>query len=131
MRVEAIQGALLTVSPFIGLPVLRTRNVHETVRTLRYAATQRRAIAAGGLPRSGRRPRGKKSLQSHVLQGLPDIGPRRAANLIDRFGSVEAAITADAAALAEVDGIGPAVARKVRWSVEEPNGTYGCSAQQA
>lgn len=100
MRIEAIQGALINVSLFIGLPLLRTRNAQETARTLLYAARQRRAIARGGLPRHGRRPKGKPALQSYVLQGLPGIGPRRAAKLIQRFGSIEAAISADAAALA-------------------------------
>lgn len=129
MRVEAIRGALVTVSLFIGLPVLRTRDAEDTVRTLRYAAHQRRATAGGALPRHGHRPKGKAALQSHVLQGLPGIGPQRAARLIRRFGSIEATIVADAGALADVDGIGPALARKLRWAVEEPPGTYaaqGC-----
>jgi ERCC4-type nuclease len=124
MRAEAIRGALLNVSLFIGLPVLRTRNVEETLRTLLYAARQRRVIAGGALPRRGRRPRGKAALQSYVLQGLPCIGPFRAARLIQRFGSIEAAITADANALTEVDGIGSAIARRLRWTVEESRACY-------
>lgn len=129
MRVEAIRGALVTVALFIGLPVLRTRDAEDTVRTLRYAAHQRRATTDGALPRHGHRPKGKPALQSHVLQGLPGIGPQRAARLIRRFGSIEATIVADADALADVDGIGPAIARKLRWAVEEPPGIYaarGC-----
>lgn len=124
MRVEAIRGALVTVSLFIGLPVLRTQDAVDTVRTLRYAAQQRCALVSGALPRRGCRPKGKVALQSHVLQGLPGIGPQRAARLIQRFGSIEAAIAADADALAGVDGIGLGIARKVRWAVEEPPGLY-------
>ena len=118
MRVEAIRGALVTVSLFIGLPVLRTCDAEDTLRTLRYAAQQRRAATGGALPRHGHRPKGKAALQSYVFQGLPGIGPQRAAHLIQCFGSIEATITAD------VDGIGPAIARKLRWAVEEPPGTY-------
>lgn len=124
MRAEAIQGALVTVSLFIGLPLLRTRNVEETLHTLRYAARQRRAIASGALPRSGHRPKGKAALQSYVLQGLPGIGPQRAARLIQRFGSIENAIAADTKTLCEVDGIGKSVARKLRWAVEESRVAY-------
>ena len=124
MRVEAIRGALVTVSLFIGLPVLRTRDAEDTLRTLRYAAQQRRAATGSALPRHGHRPKSKAALQSYVLQGLPGIGPQRAARLIRRFGSIEATIAADADALADVDGIGPAIARKLRWAVEEPPGTY-------
>ncbi|TAM61192.1 MAG: nuclease [Rhodanobacter sp.] len=124
MRAEAIQGALVTVSLFIGLPLLRTRNAEETARTLQYAARQRRAVGCGALPRHGCRPKGKAALQSYVLQGLPGIGPRRAARLIQRFGSIQAVIAADADALADVDDIGALTARKLRWCVEEPRGFY-------
>lgn len=89
-----------------------------------FPASDGRHRASGGLPRHGYRPKGKAALQSHVLQGLPGIGPARAARLIQRFGSVEAAIGADVDALADVTGIGAAIARKVRWTVEEPRGTY-------
>lgn len=124
MRAEAIQGALITVSLFIGLPLLRSRDASATVHTLLFAARQRRAAACGALPRHGHRPRGKAALQSWVLQGLPGIGPHRAARLIQRFGSIEAAIAADVDALADVDGIGMHTARKLRWCVEEPRGGY-------
>ncbi len=124
MHAEAIQGALLNVALFIGVPLLRTRNAHETVRTLCSAARQRVAIASGALPRHGRRPRGKAALQSHVLQGLPGIGPTRASRLLRRFGSIEAVIAADADTLAQVDGIGPGIARKLRWTVKESPACY-------
>jgi ERCC4-type nuclease len=127
MRIEAIQGALVTIALFIGLPLLRTRHAEDTVRTLQFAAQQRRAAAHGALPRHGHRPKGKAALQAYILQGLPGIGPRRATGLIRRFGSIEAVVAADADALAEVGGIGLAVARKLRWAVEEPRARYGVS----
>ncbi|HEY8587359.1 MAG TPA: ERCC4 domain-containing protein [Rhodanobacter sp.] len=119
MRMESIRGALVNVALFISLPVLRTRDAMDTARTLGYAVRQRRALVNGGLPRHGCRPKGKAALQSYVLQGLPGIGPRRAARLIQRFGSIEAAMAADMDALAEVDGIGAHTARRLRWCVEE------------
>lgn len=120
MRTEAIRGALINVSLFIGLPVLRARNAAQTTRTILYAARQHRAIACGALPRHGHRPKGKTALQSYILQGLPGIGPQRATRLIEHFGSVEAAVAADPASLAEVAGIGASTARKLRWAVDEP-----------
>lgn len=125
MRREALQGALVTVTLFLGLPVLRTRNAAETARTLLFAARQGRAVARGALPRHGTRPKGKRALQAHLLQGLPGIGPGRAARLLDSFGSVEAVLTADADTLAAVSGIGRDTAEKVRWAVEERRGAYG------
>lgn len=127
MRREAIMGALVTVSLLIGLPVLRARTPTETAQTLVFAARQRVAVIRGALPRRGRRPKGKSALQRHILQGLPGIGPHRATRLLENFGSVAAAINADASALAAIDGIGKRTAGKIRWSVEEPPAVYQCT----
>lgn len=124
MRWEAIQGALVTVALFIGLPVLRTRSPRETVRTFEFAALQGQTFVSGALPRRGRRPKGKAALQRYLLQGLPGVGPERAARLIERFGSVEAVLTADARALESVPGIGRRTARAMRWAVEEGRTVY-------
>jgi DNA excision repair protein ERCC-4 len=127
MRWEAIQGALVTIALLIGLPVLRSRNPQETVQTFLYAAHQRRTAAAGALVRRGRRPKGKAALQRHILQGLPGVGPARAARLIDRFGSVEAVFAADVDALAAIPGIGSQTAERMRWSVRETAADYRLS----
>jgi DNA excision repair protein ERCC-4 len=49
MRREAIQGALVTLTVYYGIPLLRSFDPHETVRLMIYAARQGRAIAEGGL----------------------------------------------------------------------------------
>jgi ERCC4-type nuclease len=124
MRREAIQGALAMLTLHMGLPLLRAADHEETAALILLAARQHRALSNGALPRHGRRPRGKARLQSHILQGLPGIGPARAQRLIDRFGSVDAAIAAPAGELARVPGIGKATAAAIRWAVEEPAGGY-------
>lgn len=124
MRREAIQGALVMMSLFIGLPVLRSRNPAETLCTFLYAARQRFVIANGFLLRRSRRPRGKAALQAYILQGLPGIGPERSRCLIQRFGSVEAAMYSAPAALAEIPGIGPRIAGQICRAVEEPAARY-------
>mgnify|MGYP000269723678 CR=1 FL=1 len=129
MRWEAIQGALVTVALFCGVPLLRTRTPEETVRTMLFAARQGRTFASGALPRRGRRPRGKRARQLFILQGLPGIGPERAHQLLARFGSVEAITRAGAEDLCSVPGIGERIAGVLRWSVEEPRRDYrrGCN----
>ncbi|MDB5967579.1 MAG: hypothetical protein JWQ90_29 [Hydrocarboniphaga sp.] len=122
MRWEAIQGALINVSLFIGLPILRSRSALETARTMLYAAEQNRAVVMGGLTRRGRRPKGKAALQSYILQGLPGVGPERAAQLLARFGSVEAVVSADAEVLTSVAGIGSQTARRLRWALGDTPG---------
>jgi ERCC4-type nuclease len=121
---EAIQGALVTVSLFVGLPVLRTRSPAETARTLLYAARQGRAVARGALPRQGRRPKGKAALQRYLLQGLPGVGPERAARLLAQFGNVRAVLTADEETLVGVPGIGTHTAARIVRAVEESGADY-------
>ncbi len=124
MRWEAIQGALVMIGLHIGIPILRSRNTEETVKTFRYIAQQDNALARGALARPGKRPKGKRAMQSHILQGLPGIGPERAEKLLNRFGSIEATLTAEADELASVPGIGGTTAHRIRWAVEEPAAPY-------
>ena len=124
MRWEAIQGALVTVALFCGVPLLRTRTPEETVRTMLFAARQGRTFASGALPRRGRRPRGKRARQLYILQGFPGIGPERAHRLLERFGSVEAIMRAEVVDLCAVPGIGERIAGALRWSAEESRCTY-------
>ena len=116
---EAMQGALITVSLIIGIPVLRSKNPAETANLIVYIGRQIKSMARGGVQRHGYRPKNKRKRQLYILQGLPGIGPERADRLLDRFGSVEAAISASSSQLQSVDGIGTGVADKIRWVVSE------------
>jgi ERCC4-type nuclease len=116
---EALQGALITVSLVLGIPVLRARDAAETAKLLVFMARQLESAAKGGIHRPGYRPRGKRKKQLFILQGLPGIGPERAGRLLDQFGSVEAVISADSQKLQTVYGIGKQVAEKIKWAVSE------------
>ena len=122
---ESLQGALITVSVFYGLAILRARDVVETARLLVYLGRQAQKFARGSFPRSGSRPKGKRARQLFVLQGLPGIGPERAARLLEHFGSVQAVTAASADELAEVDSLGETTAARIRWAVEESPSPYG------
>jgi len=124
MSREAIQGALITVTVMFGIPLLRSRDPEESALLMVFAARQAAMLAGGALPRFGHRPKSKRALQLHILQGLPSVGPTRAARLIDRFGTVEAATAAAPEALAQIEGLGPTLARKIRWAVSEPMRSY-------
>lgn len=117
---EALQGALITVSVFYGLAVLRAADAAETARLLIYLGRQAQRFASGALPRPGYRPKGKRARRLFMLQGLPGGGPARAEKLLERFGSVQGVAVASAKELAEIDGIGETTAAKIRWAVEEP-----------
>ena len=76
-------------------------------------------MAMGGVQRHGYRPKTKRKRQLFILQGLPGVGPERAGRLLDRFGSVEVAISASSSELQSVDGIGKSIADKIRWAVND------------
>lgn len=117
MAREAMQGALITVSLILGIPVLRSKNPAETANLIIYIGRQIESIANGGVQRHGYRPKGMRKKQLFILQGLPGVGPERAERILDRFGSVEAAISASSSELQSIDGIGIGVADKIRWAV--------------
>lgn len=121
MRREAIQGALLSVTLFMGVPLLRAKDPEETARLMHYAARQQQRLTTGVLPRqrAGKRPTGKRAAQLYLLQGLPGVGPTRAERLLAAFGSVGAVMQAAAEELTAVDGIGSGTAEKIRWAVSE------------
>jgi DNA excision repair protein ERCC-4 len=116
---ESMQGALITVSLILGIPILRSKNPSETARLIVYIGRQIESMASGGIQRHGYRPKGRRKIQLFILQGLPGVGPERADRLLDRFGSVEAAISASSSELQTVDGIGKSIADKIKWAVSE------------
>ncbi len=124
IRREAVQGALITLSVFFGLPVLRSLDSEETVRLMRYTAEQGARFAKGGVQRSGYRPKGRKARQLYVLQSLPSIGKKRAETLLEHFGGIESVMTATEDQLAEVAGIGAPIAEKIRNLVQETGVSY-------
>jgi len=119
MTREAMQGALITVSLILGIPVLRSKDASETAKFMVYIARQIESVARGGVQRHGYRPKTKRKRQLFILQGLPGVGPERAERLLARFGSVEAAISASSSELQSVDGIGKSIADKIKWAVSE------------
>jgi ERCC4-type nuclease len=119
MTREAMQGALITVSLIMGIPVLRSKNPAETAQLMVYIGRQIESITNGGVLRHGYQPKGIRYRQRYILQGLPGVGRERADQLLDRFGSVEAVISADVDDLQTVDGIGKNIAEKIKWAVSQ------------
>jgi DNA excision repair protein ERCC-4 len=125
VRREALQGALITVSLILGIPVLRSMTPEETARLIVYAARQVASIAKNGYQRSGYRPKHKKGRQLYILQGLPGVGHERALRLLERFGSVEGVMHAGRDELQTIEGIGAKTADRIRWAVSEKIELFG------
>jgi DNA excision repair protein ERCC-4 len=114
---SAIRGALVSLAAIWYLPVLRAAGPRESVEVLVALARQARREVRGPWRRPGHRPRRPERRKSYVLQGLPRVGPVLAARLLARFGSIRAVASATEAELAEVEGIGPRLARAIRETV--------------
>lgn len=126
IRREALQGALITLTLFFGIPMLRSLDAEETARLMLYADCQFDSLASQTPPRlfTGKRPRGKRKTQLRILQALPGVGPNTAHNLLEQFGNVEAVLAADGQALLNVAGIGIVRAKAIRWAVGEQVADY-------
>jgi ERCC4-type nuclease len=125
VRREALQGALITISLILGIPVLRSMTPEETARLIVYAARQVASLGKAGYPRAGYRPKSKKGRQLYILQGLPGVGHERALRLLEKFGSVEGVLRAGLDELRAVEGIGAKTADRIRWAVSEKIEPYG------
>ena len=125
VRREALQGALITISLILSMPVLRSMTPEETARLIVYAARQVTSLGKAGYQRSGYRPTHKKGRQLYILQGLPGVGHERALRLLEKFGSVEGVMRADRDELQAVEGIGAKTADRIRWAVSEKIEPYG------
>lgn len=125
VRREALQGALITISLILGIPVLRSMATEETARLIVYAARQVASLGKEGYQRFGNRPKHKKGRQLYILQGLPGVGHARALKLLEKFGSVEAVMRASHDELQTVEGIGAKIADSIRWAINEKIESYG------
>ena len=110
----ALQGAILTVTLLYGLPVLYSNDQGETARLLRIAACQLRRRYARGPERFGSKTGSDRRLRMLMLQAVPDIGPARAASLVDAFGSIAAITSASVRDLATTAGIGTVIADRLK-----------------
>ena len=112
---HAIQGALVNLSLIWQIPVLYSKNEQETAYLI-YLIGKQDSFSSNAYcsMRSGRRPKNSKKQKLFILQGLPQIGPKLARDLLDHFGTVEAVITASESELSKVPKLGPKKASKIR-----------------
>ncbi len=75
------------------------------------AATRPAAVGAWGTPTN-------RDYQLHLLQGLPDVGPKLAGAILDHFGRCPLVLDLTERELTTVPGIGRVKARKILASIE-------------
>lgn len=124
MKRESIQGALIYVSVILGIPVLRSTSCEETASLMVATARQVRNVADGTVQRHGYSPKGKKRRQMLILQGFPQVGRKRAKQLIQKFESIENVVNASYEDLMEIDGFGENIANGIRHTLCEEHAVY-------
>jgi ERCC4-type nuclease len=110
----ALQGALITATLIFGLPILYSNEPVETARLLRIAARQLRRRLSRGPERFCSKTGSDRRLRMLMLEAVPDVGPVRAAALVDGFGTIEAIATASVRDLATTPGVGPVIAERLK-----------------
>lgn len=123
MKREAIQGTLITLMLRFGIPVLRSNSPEESARLMLYAARQieREKTFKNRTKRVWRSRNAQKSSinQLRVLQGIPGVGPRLAAQILKQFGSIAALCHASKEELLEIKGIGKFNAGQIHNTIHD------------
>lgn len=118
MSRESIQGALISVQVIFQIPVLRSTTPEETARLMIFIWQQIVRQERDQVSRGGRRPKRKKRAQLLALQALPSVGPKRAEQLLERFGSVRAVVNATPADLLAIPGIKDKTIAAMQWVLD-------------
>lgn len=125
MSRKAVQGALIHLTVFLGVPVIRSLNIHETATLLidifhqcqQKALPRQNQIISGG---AGIRVNKKQRQKLFILQIIPGIGAKKALALLRTFRTIENIINASPADLMKLHGIGSKLADRIYTILHEP-----------
>jgi len=125
MSRKAVQGALIHLEVFIGIPVIRSLNIQETAALMVDILNQ---CQQQQLPRKkhivsirpGIRINKKQRRKLFLVQSLPGIGTKKGLALLKSFSSIEKIINASQADLTKVKGIGKKLADCIHAIFHEP-----------
>lgn len=120
----AIQGALVHLSVFLGIPILRSKNMEETLELIINAGKQAEKCDAISYRRvyinhQKARKNNVNKLQVQVLQNLSGIGKKRAMELLKSFGSLKKVFNATETELLDVPGIGSKTAKAMYYLINK------------
>ncbi len=125
MSRKAVQGALIHLNVFIGVPVLRSKDIHETASILIGLHSQCQRLE---LPRKMKVISGIKGLRLckkqrqklFLIQNIPGIGIKKGLALLRNFSTLENILKASQENLVKVDGIGNKLADRICTIFHEP-----------
>ena len=125
MSRNAVQGALIHLTVFLGIPVIRSLNIHETAALLidifhqcQHHELPRQKQIRSGIP--GIRLSRKQKQKLFILQNIKGIGSEKALSLLKSFSTIENVLNASANDLTKVKGIGKKLANRIYTILHEP-----------
>jgi len=125
MSRRAVQGALIHLTVFLGIPVIRSLDIHETAALLIdiFHQCQHRELPRQKQIRfciPGVRVSRKQKQKLFILQNIKGIGSEKALSLLKSFNSIENIMNASSADLTKVRGIGNKLAERIFTILHEP-----------
>ncbi len=87
MKISSIYGALSFISYKLGISVIPTRNIEDTAIVIERIANREQG-GKDGMPilsRKAPKEMSKKERRSFIIEGLEDIGPKKAKTLIEKY----------------------------------------------
>lgn len=86
MKISSIYGALSFISYKLGISVIPTRNLEDTTIVIeRIAYREQRKDSMPIFSRKAPKQMSKRERRSFIIEGLVDIGPKKARTLIEKF----------------------------------------------
>ena len=121
MHPNALRGALSYLVAIEGLAVMPAADAGESALLLAQLARHvQHGLRRPPEPAARRGAAGLGGQQTRLLAALPGVGPALARTLLTHFGSPDAVLAADAAALRAVPGIGTSRAAAIRRILTDP-----------
>ena len=86
MKISSIYGALAFISYKLGIAVIPTRNIEDTAIVVERVA-YREQIKGGAILLARKAPKGMsiEERRTFIIEGLVDIGPKKAKSLIEEY----------------------------------------------
>jgi len=122
---KAVQGVLIHLTVFLGIPVIRSRNIQETasllVDILRQCKERELPVLKPIITTSpGIRINKKQRQKLFIIQNVPGIGTKRGYALLKYFSTIENVLNASPTDLTKVQGIGNKLANRIITITHEP-----------
>jgi len=125
MSRKAVQGALIHLEVFVGIPVMRSLNVQETLALMvdilhqcQQQQLPRLKHIISGNP--GIRINKKQRQKLFLIQNLPGIGTKKGLALLKSFSTIENIMNTSQLDLTKVKGIGKKLSERIYAILHEP-----------